>query len=129
MVHVAGITDLFNTLDAVNQEVANVWEMLTAKRPDLVEDMALGGDLLILSSLRIVPKFRGNRLDHAVLKAILGTVGRSAAMVILEAAPVLTARARDEGGPGMNPPRPPYGSTGRASASRRRPVTTADVGR
>lgn len=51
----AGIIDLFLTLDAVNQEVANVAEMLTFKRPDFLEEMALGGDLLILSSLQIAP--------------------------------------------------------------------------
>lgn len=96
----AGIIDLFLTLDAVNQEIANVGEMLTIKRPDLIEDMVLGGDLVILSSLRIVPKFRGNKLGHAVLSAVLGTVGRSAATVILEAAPVLADDGPEEGTPG-----------------------------
>ncbi|ALV43367.1 hypothetical protein AU252_21170 [Pseudarthrobacter sulfonivorans] len=95
----AGIIDLFLTLDAVNQEVANVGEMLSLKRPDLIEDMALGGDLLILSSLWISPKFRGNNLGHSFLKAILCTIGRSAAMVILQAAPVLA-----DGAPGEDTP-------------------------
>ncbi|MET3172831.1 UNVERIFIED_ORG: GNAT superfamily N-acetyltransferase [Arthrobacter sp. UYCu721] len=93
----AGVIELFLTLDAVSQEVANVGEMLTINRPDLIEDMALGGDLLVLSSLRIAPKFRGNKLGHAILKAILCTVGRSASKVILEAAPVLTKDAPIEG--------------------------------
>jgi GNAT superfamily N-acetyltransferase len=95
----AGIIDLFLTLDAVNQEVAGVGEMLTLKRPDLIEDMALGGDLLIVSALWIEPEFRGNKLGHAVLKAILGTIGRSAVQVILQAAPALADGAREEGIP------------------------------
>lgn len=93
----AGIIDLFLTLDAVNQEVANVAEMLTIKRPDLLEEMALGGDLLILSSLHIAPKFRGNKLGHDVLKAILGAIGRSAALVIVEAVPLLSRDVPEEG--------------------------------
>ncbi|MGO4186584.1 hypothetical protein [Pseudarthrobacter sp. TAF60_1] len=93
----AGIIDLFLTLDAVNQEVAGVGEMLMLKRPDLIEDMALGGDLLIVSSLRIEPEFRGNKLGHAVLKAILGTIGRSAVQVILQAAPAVADGAPGEG--------------------------------
>lgn len=95
----AGIIDLFMTLDAVNQQVASVAEMLTIKRPDLLEAMALGGDLVILSSLQIAPKFRGNKLGHAVLKSILGTVGRSAALVIVEAAPLLSKDVPEEGAP------------------------------
>ena len=95
----AGIIDLFVTLDAVNPEVAGVGEMLTLKRPDLIEDMALGGDLLIVSSLWIEPEFRGNKLGHAVLKAILGTIGRSAVQVILQAAPALADGAPGEGTP------------------------------
>ena len=95
----AGIIDLFLTLDAVDQELANVGEMLSLKRPDLIEDMALGGDLLIVSSLWIEPKFRGNRLGHAILKAILCTVGRSAVTVILQASPVLADGDPKEGTP------------------------------
>jgi hypothetical protein len=95
----AGVIELFLTLDAVNQEVANVGEMLTIKRPDLIEEMGMGGDLLILSSLWIDPKFRGNKVGHSVLKSILGTIGRSAALVILEAAPVLSDGSTEEGTP------------------------------
>lgn len=95
----AGIIDLFLTLDAVNQEVANVGEMLTINRPDLIRDMSLGGDLLILSGLRVGPKYRGNKLGHAILKAILNTVGRSSTKVILEALPELTDHSPMEGSP------------------------------
>lgn len=95
----AGLIDLFLTLDAVNQEVANVAEMLTIKRPDLLEEMGIGGDLLYLSSLWIDPKFRGNDLGYAALKAIIGTIGRSAAMVVLLASPVLTDGGPEEGTP------------------------------
>jgi hypothetical protein len=39
--------------------------------------------------MTVEPKFRGNRTGHAILRAILGTVGRKAALVVLEAAPLL----------------------------------------
>lgn len=61
--------------------------------------MDLGGDLMVLHSLRIEPRFRGNKIGHAVLKAILGTVGRSVSLVVLEAAPVLTDDGLQEGSP------------------------------
>ncbi|MGX9900792.1 hypothetical protein ACW0JT_14640 [Arthrobacter sp. SA17] len=93
----AGIIDLFLTLDAVSQEVAKVGEMLTINRPDLIEDMALGGDLMVLSSLRISTRFRGIKLGHTILKAVLCTVGRSTSKVILEAAPLLTKKTPAEG--------------------------------
>lgn len=95
----AGIIDLFLTLDAVNQEVANVGEMLTVNRPDLIRDMSLGGDLLILSWLKVAPKYRGKKLGHAILKAILSTVGRSCTKVILEATPALTNNGPMEASP------------------------------
>lgn len=97
----AGLIDLFDTLDAVDQELANVAEMLTVERPDLMPEvgMELGGDLLVLSSLWIDPAYRGHKLGHAVLRAILGTVGRAAALVILQASPVLTHDGPQEGSP------------------------------
>lgn len=97
----AGLIDLFYTLDAVDQELANVAEMLTTERPELMPNagMELGGDLLVLSSLWIDPAYRGHKLGHAVLRAILGTVGRATALVVLQAAPVLTDDGPVEGGP------------------------------
>lgn len=97
----AGMIDLFMTLDAVDQEMANVAEMLTVERPDLMPNagMDLGGDLLILSSLWVDPQFRGHKIGHAILKAILGTVGRATSLVVLEAAPVLTDDGPQEGSP------------------------------
>jgi hypothetical protein len=97
----AGIIDLFDTLDAVDQELANVAEMLTIQRPDLMPSagMELDGDLLVLSSLWIDPKYRGNNAGHDVLRAILATVGRATAMVVLEAAPVLNDDGPEEGTP------------------------------
>jgi GNAT superfamily N-acetyltransferase len=88
----AGDIHLFLTLDAVSQELANIGEMLTTERPDLLE--IVGPDLLYLSSLRIEPQFRGHDTGHAILTAILATVGRAVGMVVLEPAPVL----RDEEG-------------------------------
>ncbi|MET4144327.1 hypothetical protein [Arthrobacter sp. UYCo732] len=97
----AGMIDLFWTLDAVNQELANVAEMLTTERPDLMPNsgMDLGGDLLVLSSLRIEPQFRGNKLGHAILKAILGTAGRAVSLVVLQAAPLFSDEGPIEGSP------------------------------
>ncbi|HET7139648.1 MAG TPA: hypothetical protein VFI36_05740 [Arthrobacter sp.] len=83
----AGAIDLLDTMDAVDSEVLGVAEMLFNERPDLVEDLEPGGDLLILSSLWIDPKFRGSKIGHTVLQAILGTVGRVAAQVVLQASP------------------------------------------
>ncbi|MBT2549733.1 hypothetical protein [Arthrobacter sp. ISL-65] len=87
----AGMIDLFMTLEAVDQELANVAEMLTVERPDLMPNagMDLGGDLMVVSSLWIAPEYRGRKLGHAILKAILGTAGRATSLVILQAAPVL----------------------------------------
>jgi GNAT superfamily N-acetyltransferase len=97
----AGLIDLFDTLDAVDQELANVAEMLTIERPDLMTSagMELGGDLLVLSSLWIDPKYRGHRIGHAVLEAILGTVGRATTLVILQASPAPTNEGPEEGSP------------------------------
>jgi GNAT superfamily N-acetyltransferase len=50
-----------------------------------------------LPSLWIDPEFRGHKIGHAVLKAILGTVGRATALVILQASPVLTDGGPEEG--------------------------------
>ncbi|SDS42447.1 hypothetical protein SAMN04489743_0042 [Pseudarthrobacter equi] len=93
----AGIIDLFLTLDAVNPDVAAVGEMLTINRPDLVKELALGGDLLILSKLHVAKEFRTNKLGHEILKAVLSSVGRSASKVILEAVPAPTDNAPAEG--------------------------------
>lgn len=97
----AGEIDLFDTLDAVDQVLANVAEMLTTQRPDLLDAacLDLGGDLLVLSSLYIDPKFRGHKIGHSILNAILATVGRDSAMVVLQAAPVLTEDGPREGSP------------------------------
>lgn len=93
----AGAIDLLDTMDAVDSEVMGVAEMLFNERPDLIEDWESGGDLLILSSLWIDPEFRGDKIGHTVLRAILGTVGRAAALVVLQAAPVLTEDGPKEG--------------------------------
>jgi GNAT superfamily N-acetyltransferase len=60
--------------------------------------MDLGGDLMILSSLWVDPQFRGHKIGHAILKAILGTVGRATSLVVLQA-PVLTDDGLLEGSP------------------------------
>jgi GNAT superfamily N-acetyltransferase len=93
----AGAIELLDTMDAVDSEVMGVAEMLFNERPDLIEELEVGGDPLILSSLWIDPKFRGNKMGHTVLQAVLGTVGRVATLVVLQAAPVLTGDAPEEG--------------------------------
>lgn len=55
--------------------------------------------LLVPSSMTVEPRFRGNRTGHAMLRAILGTVGRNTALVVLEAAPLLGDDAPQEGSP------------------------------
>lgn len=84
--------DLLDTLDAVDQEMMGVAEMLVHERPDLffAARMDLGGDLLVLSSLSIDPRFRGHRTGHAILKAILATAARNTTLVALEATPWFT---------------------------------------
>lgn len=67
--------------------------------PDLIHGMSLGGDLLILSWLKVVARFRGNKLGHSILKAVLSTIGRSSTKVIIEATPTLTDNGPMEGTP------------------------------
>jgi hypothetical protein len=83
----------------VGQELANVAKMLTTGRPDALTAAGLerGGDVLILSSLYIEPKFRGNMTGYTVLNAILATAGRNTAMVVLEG-PALIADGCPEPG-------------------------------
>jgi GNAT superfamily N-acetyltransferase len=59
----------------------------------------VGGDLLVLSSLWVDPRFRGHKIGHSILKAIMGTVGRGTSLVILQAAPVLTDDGPEEDSP------------------------------
>ena len=94
----AGGLDLLYTMDAVDSEMMGVAEMLAHERQDLTaSSLKRGGDLLVLSSMTVEPRFRGNRTGHARLRAILGTVGRNTALVILEAAPLLGDDAPLEG--------------------------------
>lgn len=43
--------------------------------------------------------FRGNRIGHSILKAVVNTVGRASTLVVLQAAPVPGDGAPDEGTP------------------------------
>jgi hypothetical protein len=73
--------------------------MLAHERLNLVRSgMKRGGALLVLSSMTVETRFRGSRTGHAALRAILGTVGRTA-LVVLEAAPLLDDDASLEGSP------------------------------
>jgi hypothetical protein len=44
--------------------------------------MDLGGDLPVLSWLYVDPAFRGNKLGHSILKAILGAAGGAVSLVV-----------------------------------------------
>lgn len=121
----AGAIDLLDTMDAVDSEVMGVAEVLFHERPDLIEVLESGGDLLVLSSLWIDPKFRGDETGHTVLKAILG--GRAAALVVLQGAPVLKDDGPKRVPRSMRPRRLRCVVTGLTSASRRPPVTTCSL--
>jgi GNAT superfamily N-acetyltransferase len=87
----AGLIDLLGTLAAVDQELADVAEMLIAKRPDLVDfGLGIGGDLMWVSSIEVAPEFRGHKLGHEILRAALRTIGRATTLVVLRAAPLPT---------------------------------------
>lgn len=55
--------------------------------------------ILILSSLYVEPKFRGNKTGYTILNAILATVGRDRAMVVLQATPLPSGDGPEEGTP------------------------------
>lgn len=96
----AGDIDLFDTMDAVSQELANMAEYLAFRRPDLL--LQLDGDrsdLLYLSSLEVDEDLRGNKVGYAVFNAIMETVARSADLAILRPAPILTDTTPEEGSP------------------------------
>ncbi|WP_262103456.1 hypothetical protein [Arthrobacter sp. Marseille-P9274] len=98
----AGMIDLFDTLDAVDADLASFGEVFGTMRPDLLEEAGMtefGGDLLILTSLEIKPDYRGQELGHHVLRAILATIGRNVDLVALRAAPLLDDDGPEEGTP------------------------------
>ncbi|MCU1522477.1 MAG: hypothetical protein JWM13_3050 [Arthrobacter sp.] len=69
-------------------------------RPDLI--LQLDGDrsdLLYLSSLEVDEDLRGNKLGYIVFNAIMETVGRSASLAVLRAAPILSDTTPAEGTP------------------------------
>ncbi|NMR32330.1 hypothetical protein [Crystallibacter degradans] len=95
----AGLINLFDTLDAVDQELASFGEVLGIMRPDVLEEAGMtvfGGDLLILSNVEIKPDYQGQKLGHHVLHAVLETIGRNTDLVVLRAAPLLEDDAPDE---------------------------------
>jgi hypothetical protein len=84
----AGMINLFVTTDGADPEMARIAEMLTTERPDLVtEYLQDGGDLMIVSTLEILPEYRGGRIGYQVLHAIVETVGRSVDLVVVHAVP------------------------------------------
>lgn len=84
----AGMINLFVTTDGADPEMARIAEMLTAERPDLVNEyLQDGGDLMVVSTLEILPEYRGGRMGYTVLHAIVETVGRSVDLVVVHAVP------------------------------------------
>jgi hypothetical protein len=97
----AGLIDLFNTLK-VHRRLASFGEVLGVLRPDLLAEAGMrdfGGDLMILASLLIKPEYRGQWLGHHVLWAVLDTIGRSVALVVLRVAPRIKDDGPQEGTP------------------------------
>ena len=94
----AGMINLFVTTDGADPDMARIAEMLTAERPDLVtEYLQDGGDLMIVSTLEILPEYRGGRMGYTVLHAIVETVGRSVDLVVVHAVPAASDGSPPEG--------------------------------
>lgn len=96
----AGMINLFVTTDGADPEMAHIAEMLTKERPDLVtEYLQDGGDLMVVSTLEILPEYRGDRMGYTILHAILETVGRSVDLVVARAVPANSGNSPAEGTP------------------------------
>ncbi|MCE3244262.1 MAG: hypothetical protein K0S72_385, partial [Arthrobacter sp.] len=94
----AGMINLFVTTDGADPDMAQIAEMLTAERPDLVSEyLQDGGDLMIVSTLEILPEYRGERMGYTVLHAIVETVGRSVDLVVVHAVPAASDGSPPEG--------------------------------
>lgn len=89
--------DTFDVLDSAGQELSPLGKLVQEQYSDLT--VTADPDLMFLSWLEIDPRFRGRKLGHYVLTAILSTVGRSVSTVALKAAPVLGDGGPEEGTP------------------------------
>ncbi|WP_457974803.1 hypothetical protein [Arthrobacter sp. D1-17] len=94
----AGMINLFVTTDGADPEMTRIADMLTAERPDLVSEyLQDGGDLMIVSTLEILPEYRGGRMGYTVLHAIVETVGRSVDLVVVHPVPAAGCGSPPEG--------------------------------
>jgi hypothetical protein len=94
----AGMINLFATTDGADPEMRQIADMLTAERPDLVtEHLQDGGDLMIVSTLELLPEYRGGKMGYTVLHAIVETVGRSVDLVVVHAVPAAGGGSPPEG--------------------------------
>lgn len=89
-----GAIHLWETLDAHSADLALFGEafMAAGSRPGRLTvngEAFFEGDLMIVSWIGVKPRFRGHRVGHQVLKAILHAVGRGTVLVALQAAPGL----------------------------------------
>ena len=77
-------------LESFSKELQDVAEMLVQRRPDLLQalEQGAGRDVMFVSTLDIAPAFRGDHIGHDVLRAVLGAIGRSVGLVVLQAKPV-----------------------------------------
>lgn len=96
----AGMINLRLATDANGGELAKASEILSVSRPDLVTKyLQYGGDLMVVSSLSVLPEFRGERIGYRILQAIIATVGRSVDLVVVHAAPPGGDTTPEEGTP------------------------------
>jgi hypothetical protein len=94
----AGTINLFVTTDGADAGMTEIADMLTGERPDLVSEyLQDGGDLMIVSTLEILPEYRGGRMGYTVLHAIVETVGRSVDLVVVHAVPAAGSGSPPEG--------------------------------
>lgn len=98
-----GDISLFMTLDAIDSETFGFAEALIAAgspargRGIVLNGESIDGDLVLLSSVHVIPEFRGHRVGHAILQGALRVIGRNAGLVMLQAAPVLSDGDAAEG--------------------------------
>jgi hypothetical protein len=88
-------------LEAFSKELQDVAEMLVQRRPDLLRALeeGAGRDVMFVSTLDIAPQFRGEHIGHDVLRAVLGAIGRSVGLVVLQAKPLQIDGEPEQGSP------------------------------
>lgn len=93
--------DRADLLESFSKELQDVAEMLVQRRPDLLRALeeGTGRDVMFVSTLDIAPQFRGEHIGHDVLRAVLGAIGRSVGLVVLQAKPLQIDGEPEQGSP------------------------------